>query len=128
MTDGNESAQAERELRVLKWVGKGTFANVGLAQLLPSSTVVAVKFYRRQSDPAICKRSFHEEKDALERVGKHPNIVAMAGAQGISKGFKSAQYREELRVKQDVFGWGERLLQAPWVWFKFVAKQMGRLI
>lgn len=58
----------------------------------------------------------------------HPNIVAMAGAQGISKGFKWAQYREELRVKQDVLGWGERLLQTPWVWFKFVAKQMGRLI
>lgn len=56
-----------------------------------------------------------------------PEVIAIAGAQGVSKAFKWGQYWEEFKVKSQVLGPGWAVLQMPWLVAKFVAKQAGRL-
>ena len=52
-------------------------------------------------------------------------VVAIAGAQGVSKAFKWGQYLEEYRVKKRVLGGPAAFVQLPWLFSKFVAKQLA---
>lgn len=51
--------------------------------------------------------------------------IAVCHAQGLSKQFGSALYREELRLKRQHLPALLWLLNVPWVWFKYLSKQVA---
>lgn len=51
--------------------------------------------------------------------------IAKCSAGGLSKRFKAGLYREELKIKRTRLSPFIYLINIPWVWLKFLLKQMG---
>jgi putative colanic acid biosynthesis glycosyltransferase len=52
-------------------------------------------------------------------------VIAHCSAGGLSKQFKTALYREELKIKRSRLSPWIFMLNIPWVWIKYVIKKLG---
>ena len=52
-------------------------------------------------------------------------VIAHCSAGGLSKQFKTALYREELKIKRSRLSPWIFMLNIPWVWIKYVLKKLG---